>query len=273
MRIWAACLLILSVAACSGGSRDYTPLPTTGHYKLGNPYQISGRWYYPEFDPNYDQRGTASWYGSAFHGKPTANGEVFNRHLISAAHPTIPLPSIVEVTNLENGRQMVIRVNDRGPFHDNRIIDLSEAAAKELGFHGQGLADVRVRFLQLATDATGTPPEPAAGPTPANLPSAQTATVSPPSTPTPPVMSSAPICRADQNYVQVAALSDPNRAQALMTQLETLGPVWQDTTATSLHRVRIGPLRNRRIAFDVLSRLHQLGYRQAFVTDCAPRTS
>lgn len=147
-----ACLVLL--AACS------TERGPTGHYKLGQPYQINGKWYYPEYDPHYVKVGVASWYGADFQGLPTANGEVFDKDEISAAHPTLPLPSIVRVTNLENGRSMDIRVNDRGPFVDDRLIDLSQAAARKLGFENRGLANVRVQFIALADDARGTPPEP-----------------------------------------------------------------------------------------------------------------
>lgn len=154
------CLLLLA-AACS------TRPPTTpegggatvGVYKLGAPYRINGRLYVPEYDPNYDRVGIASWYGDDFHGKPTANGEVFDKRRISAAHPTLPLPSRVRVTNLENGRSIELRVNDRGPFVGDRLIDLSQAAAEELGFADRGLARVRVQFLAL-DEARGTPPEP-----------------------------------------------------------------------------------------------------------------
>ena len=114
-----------------------------GHYKVGQPYKIKGRWYRPEYDPSYSKVGTASWYGADFHGLPTANGEVFDKEQISAAHPTLPLPSIVRVTNLENGRSLDIRVNDRGPFIGDRLIDLSEAAARELGYEDKGLARCR----------------------------------------------------------------------------------------------------------------------------------
>ncbi len=131
-----------------------------GHYKVGQPYKIKGRWYRPEYDPSYSKVGTASWYGADFHGLPTANGEVFDKEQISAAHPTLPLPSIVRVTNLENGRSLDIRVNDRGPFIGDRLIDLSEAAARELGYEDEGLARVQVDFLALADDARGTPPTP-----------------------------------------------------------------------------------------------------------------
>ena len=112
--------LVLALAGCG------SPRPA-GIYKLGQPYQIAGRWYYPDFDPHYDRVGLASWYGVPFHGRATANGEVFDRAALTAAHPTLPLPSIVRVTNLANRRQVDLRVNDRGPFVDDRLIDLSQA--------------------------------------------------------------------------------------------------------------------------------------------------
>ncbi|MEO0879889.1 MAG: septal ring lytic transglycosylase RlpA family protein [Pseudomonadota bacterium] len=136
-----ACLVM---AACATPSRVGAPTP---HYKVGAPYEIDGRRYVPREDPTYDRTGVASWYGRQFQGKPTANGEIFDKAQLTAAHKTLPLPSIVQVDNLENGRSLVLRVNDRGPFVDDRIIDLSEAAARELGFQKAGLASVRVRYL------------------------------------------------------------------------------------------------------------------------------
>jgi rare lipoprotein A len=118
-----------------------------GHYKTGDPYQVGGIWYVPHEQPDYDQTGIASWYGDAFQMKATANGEIFDLNQFSAAHTTLPLPSMVEVTNLANGRKLVVRVNDRGPFVGGRIIDLSHAAARELGFDRQGTARVRVRYV------------------------------------------------------------------------------------------------------------------------------
>jgi len=118
-----------------------------GEYKVGKPYQVGGVWYVPREQPNYDARGVASWYGDQFHMKATANGETFDMNTVSAAHTTLPLPSMVEVTNLDNGRKLVVRVNDRGPFVDNRIIDLSREAARQLGYDRAGLANVRVRYL------------------------------------------------------------------------------------------------------------------------------
>src|SRR5215204_4221981 len=119
-----------------------------GYYKVGAPYQVSGVWYYPKVDYDYDQTGVASWYGEAFHGKPTVNGEVFDLNQVSAAHKTLQLPSVVEVTNLKNGRALQMRVNDRGPFVGDRIIDLSRRASQLLGFEGAGTAPVRVRIVK-----------------------------------------------------------------------------------------------------------------------------
>ena len=118
-------------------------------YKVGNPYKINGQWYYPAVDYQYDETGIASWYGPGFHGKTTANGEIFDQNKISAAHRTLPMPSIVKVTNLENGLVLnEVRINDRGPFAGNRIIDLSKKAAEELGFIKNGVAKVRVEILE-----------------------------------------------------------------------------------------------------------------------------
>src|ERR1700735_3429445 len=148
----AALLAAWSVmlTACGGTSfvserRPLTPHPT---YKVGAPYTVKGITYYPRVDYAYDQTGTASWYGEQFQGRYTANGEVFDLNEISAAHTTLPLPSIVEVVNLQNNRTLRIRVNDRGPFARNRIIDLSRRAAQLLGFERTGTAMVRVKVLR-----------------------------------------------------------------------------------------------------------------------------
>lgn len=160
------------------------PSGAGGRYKVGDPYQVAGVWYVPKEQPNYDQTGVASWYGDEFHMKPTANGEIFDMTALSAAHTTLPLPCIVEVTNLDNGRKLQVRVNDRGPFVGGRLIDLSHAAARELGYDRAGLAHVRVRYVgpaqlggpdaglryasnQIPKSATKTPPLRASLPTPA----------------------------------------------------------------------------------------------------------
>lgn len=116
-------------------------------YKVGKPYKVAGVWYYPREDFDYDETGIGSWYGTEFHGKLTANGETFDQNAVSAAHKTLPMPSVVRVTNLENGRSLVVRVNDRGPFVNGRVIDLSRRAAQLLGYEANGIAKVRVQVL------------------------------------------------------------------------------------------------------------------------------
>lgn len=118
-----------------------------GRYQVGKPYKIKNKWYYPKEQPGYNKTGMASWYGPNFHGRLTANGEVYDQYALSAAHPTLPLPSYAKVTNLENGNSVIVRINDRGPFSSKRIIDLSAQASKLLGFQKKGLAKVRVRYI------------------------------------------------------------------------------------------------------------------------------
>ncbi len=117
-----------------------------GKYHVGKPYQIAGKTYYPSEKP-VTQTGMASWYGADFHGRRTANGEVFNRHSISAAHPTMPLPSYARVTNLTNSHSMIVRVNDRGPYHGGRVMDVSQRVAEALDFHNAGTAHVKVEWV------------------------------------------------------------------------------------------------------------------------------
>ena len=119
----------------------------TPKYKIGNPYQIKGVWYYPKEDYEYDETGIASWYGSQFHKRKTANGEIYDMNAVTAAHKTLPMPSYARVTNLENGRSLVLRINDRGPFARSRIIDISRRGAQLLGFQRKGTAKVRVQIL------------------------------------------------------------------------------------------------------------------------------
>ena len=117
-----------------------------GDYKVGRPYKVAGRWYVPREVASYDRTGIASWYGSAFHGRRTANGEIYDMGALTAGHPTLPMPSYAYVTNLQNGRTIMVRINDRGPYVNDRLIDLSWRSAKELGFAAHGLAHVRVRY-------------------------------------------------------------------------------------------------------------------------------
>jgi rare lipoprotein A len=151
--LWRAALLALlglALSACGGVPTPFAtrgPLVPHPTYKIGAPYTVNGVTYYPRVDYGYDQIGMASWYGTGLQGRYTANGEVFDMNDITAAHTTLPLPSIVEVVNLQNNRALRIRVNDRGPFARNRIIDLSRRAAQLLGFEQTGTAAVRVRVL------------------------------------------------------------------------------------------------------------------------------
>lgn len=141
----------LGVSASERVVKAGQPVPRGGGtYKVGKPYKVAGRWFHPEENPGYDSTGMASWYGSAFHGRKTANGEIFDMNALTAAHPTLPLPTYARVTNLENGSSVVVRVNDRGPFAHNRLIDLSKRTAEVLGFTGHGTAEVRVQYVGAA---------------------------------------------------------------------------------------------------------------------------
>lgn len=155
-------VLTVSVAACSSLSTTpdgVSPSPylshkktkltkRVGHRTSSRPYRIGSQVYYPVKNPRgFTQVGRASWYGSNFHGRQTANGEVFDKHAIAAAHPTLPLPSYARVTNLRNHRSMVVRINDRGPYHSNRVIDVSEKVAALLNFKRKGIATVKVEYI------------------------------------------------------------------------------------------------------------------------------
>lgn len=124
------------------------PSKSQGTFKVGNPYQIEGKWYKPTESYVHEETGIASWYGKEFHGKRTANGEKFDRHELTAAHRTLQMPSLIRVTNLDNGKSLIVRVNDRGPFSKGRVLDVSEKAAELLGFKNRGTAKVKVQVLE-----------------------------------------------------------------------------------------------------------------------------
>jgi rare lipoprotein A len=131
---------------------DGKPIPKGGGaYRVGKPYVVAGRNYVPEDNPDYAAEGMASWYGDDFHGRLTANGEIFDKEAVTAAHPTLPMPSYVRVTNLRNRKSVIVRVNDRGPFHSDRVIDLSHKAADLLGFRQNGVARVKVEYVGRAS--------------------------------------------------------------------------------------------------------------------------
>lgn len=149
-------MVLLALSGCASKDVDLESSPYSqasaikdmgGAYKVGKPYEIMGQTYYPREDYSYSEVGIASWYGEDFHAKKTANGEDYDMNTLTAAHRTLPLPSIVKVTNLENGRSLILRVNDRGPYAKSRIIDISKRGAQLLGFQAQGTAKVRVEIM------------------------------------------------------------------------------------------------------------------------------
>lgn len=153
-RLLAIMAVALSLTGCYSASvtrmneRDILDTgPSNGRYKIGSPYQIQGVWYYPSEDWNYQEKGVASWYGPGFHRKKTANGETYDQSKLSAAHRTLPMPCFVRVTNMDNGRSIVVRVNDRGPFARDRIVDVSMRGAQLLGYERLGTANVRLEIL------------------------------------------------------------------------------------------------------------------------------
>ncbi len=273
-----------------------------GFYKVGNPYEINGDWYYPAENEKYDEEGIASWYGPKFHGKPTANGEVFDQNLVTAAHPTLPMPIYARVTNLENGRSLVVRINDRGPFVSDREIDLSRRSADLLGFLNKGTARVRVQYLRraplegdvadiqtvTAQSAVVAPPPPqqttdrglpVASPTQAvqvavlttAYPAAATGTLLP--------SDMAPIGNASEaasaiaapapgTYVQAGAFSSQANAEALRLQLADLGPVDIhpiNVNGTELYRVRLGPIDDPQAVNGLLQQVSGRGHSGARV--------
>lgn len=254
----------------SGGyGKSSLPSGNGGYRKTGKPYQIAGRTYYPlDSARGYDETGVGSWYGYDFHGKLTANGENYDMHALSAAHKTLPLPTLVRVTNLENGRSVVVRVNDRGPFVKDRIIDLSFAAAHALDYDRQGTARVRVQALDgsnaYASNAVPAPilPEPM-----------RPAVVSqPPLAPPPvepvriPVANESPI---PGMYIQLGAFGEVANAERMRAGLSTEFPSVRVQPFMSnmrrLYRVRIGPYSDVRNIERNVMQLEQQGYKNAIV--------
>jgi peptidoglycan lytic transglycosylase len=263
-------------------------------YKIGKPYQVNGVWYYPKADYRYSETGIASWYGPGFHGNRTANGEVYDQNGLTAAHKTLPMPSMVRVTNLENGRSIEVRVNDRGPFEAGRVIDMTRRGAQLLGFIEQGTARVRVDIMpdesqQLAALASRqggdqVPPPPKAAPagevTSGGLPPIAGAKVSPgkaqPLAPaaqtaqlgtkvTVPVAAPQPDGRVTQVavkptsiYIQAGAFLRQANANQLGGQLKKYGAVRVAPVTVEqqrYYRVRIGPIASVAEADKTLKRM------------------
>jgi len=216
------------------------PSGAGGHHKIGKPYKVGHQTYRPLLSSaGYDATGIASWYGKDFHGKKTSNGERYDMHALSAAHPTLPLPTIVRVSNLENGKSVVVRVNDRGPFVKNRLIDLSYSAAKMLGFTSKGTSRVRVQSLddQLKTP-TGSSP----------LPVADVQT---------------------RMYIQVGSFTSHSNAKKLQHQLQkTFSNTNIEASNHKLgkwYRVRIGPIHDALEVERTILSLQTYGHVQSIV--------
>ncbi len=278
----AALVFPLCVHLVAASCAPYTaPTRTTavGSYKVGAPYVIRGVRYVPRQDTSYDKIGIASWYGKRFHGRRTANGEIYDMNALTAAHPTLPMPTRVRVTNLENGRQLVLRVNDRGPFANGRIIDVSRRAARLLGFERKGIARVRVEYVSRAPVETFVAQKPV---TPVK---ARTAAAAAPqgkvkvAALTPPHAAAAlvrpvmkPAAKAATGtattdiFIQAGAFRDPAKAARMRTTLSSLGPVKVQADTIGGKRyylVRLGPMNSVKDAGVKLAQLIVMGHTQA----------
>jgi len=283
----------LMLAAC-GTTHDEVSLPSatvSGQYKVGNPYTVNGVTYRPRIQPGYDETGIASWYGPNFHGKYTANGERYDMNKLTAAHRTLPMPSYVRVTNLENGRALVLRVNDRGPFTKSRIIDVSRRAAQLLGFERSGTAKVRVQAVEEKADAPrALPPaepdnrvladklaeaEPAAGPPPGAAIASSSVSVAPlvpPSTAAGSTTSAASPSAAATGgvFVQVGAFSSEAKAKEILDRARPLGPAVLEPimiNGQTLYRVRLGPYGSDREAEGARAQVSAQGFPDARVVN------
>jgi rare lipoprotein A len=235
------------------------PSGNGGYVKTGKPYRIAGKWYYPLASAaGYNATGTASWYGTKFHGKKTANGERYDMHAMSAAHKTLPMPTMARVTNLNNGRSVIVRVNDRGPFVKNRIIDLSYAAARALGYDNVGTAPVRVEALGSSSTVASRPIK-----TPARV-----------AAPVAPVRTPAPIVHQQTSprgavYIQLGAFSSRANAIRLKSRLEgnypTVNIYTKNGGYSEIYRVRIGPIDDEKQIENQILTLQGQGYNNAIV--------
>jgi len=287
----SACADTRAPATTTTSARDTPSAPhIVGRYKIGKPYQVKGKWYHPEENFEYAEEGMASWYGRQFHGRRTANGEIYDMNDMTAAHRTLPLPTMVRVTNLSNGREVKLRVNDRGPFAKSRIIDVSRRAAQVLGFKNKGVTQVRVEVLAdesralarrsgSAGSASGRVAQVGAAPDPAvaalNRNQLMTARAKPGSRKVatvqvlaPPVMRRvvvAPVKSADgtRTYIQAGSFSDRNNAHRVRSRLSGLGPVEVrklQVGGRGFYRVRLGPLASDERAEQVLADVIRAGY-------------
>ena len=248
-----------------------------GRYKVGSPYVVAGVTYYPQENPDYDVTGIASWYGKPFHGRDTANGEIYDMNLLTAAHKTLPMPVFIRVTNLENGRALELRVNDRGPFVNSRIIDVSRRAAQLLGFFKQGTAKVRVQIIsdtntkgRIIARGTTTKEERDAVKA-APIVAVEVAVLAPPAgvavapapAPEQKQISQKKIAKFPEMYVQAGAFRLYENALKLKAQLGGMGPTKISSVLVDgqeFFRVRIGPLASVNLADQTLAGMIQSGY-------------
>ncbi len=293
-RIGVLMMALFMVGACTSTSNFFGGSPSGGgSYKVGEPYQVKGIWYYPNENYSYDETGIASWYGGDFHGQRTSNGEVFDSNELTAAHPTLPMPSLARVTNLENGRSIVVRINDRGPFSNERLTDVSRRVAQLLGFEKKGTAKVRLQVLADESRAiaaaarrygTGQASKAYAHSTFAAAPVqpvaekkiARSVPYTPPQPPVPervisdekstpqefPVMTQVAVKPNPQIYVQAGAFTVAENAEKLQKELRALGTTQVNRAtinATTFYRVRIGPVDDVEHANALLQRVVQRG--------------
>lgn len=303
LRICCALLMIACVGACGSnpGSKGSVATAQRGAYKIGNPYKIDGVWYTPKEDFNHVETGVASWYGPGFHGKSTANGERYDQSDRTAAHRTLQMPSIVRVTNLSNGLSTVVRINDRGPFASNRVIDLSRTAAQELDVIRNGTARVRIEQLQAESLAVKDVAINGGGPAeqndavaqlasgrraPQQQPQQVTATAQPAAAapPPPPVQGASPSSRSGPTiaslattapapsaggfYVQTGSFSTAENAGRQRDAVRSYGASEISQASASgrdIYRVRLGPYTTSDAAGIVADRLKRSGFGDARV--------
>jgi rare lipoprotein A len=262
----------------AGVAPNGVPIGPGGVYKVGNPYVIKGVRYFPEVDGDYDETGVASWYGPGFHSKTTANGETYDQNDLTAAHKTLPMPSYVRVTNLENGRAIVLRVNDRGPYAHGRVIDVSKRAAQLLGFEQQGTAKVRVRIVDQGTsgfvaDKPVTTQEERDAVSAVPIARVESSTLAPPpgvaaapepvEPPPPPAQVAMVSVGPSDLYVQAGAFTLYDNANRLAARLTSFGDVSIQSAIVGeneFFRVRIGPLASIEDADGVLADLIGSGF-------------
>ena len=254
-----------------------------GIYKIGTPYEIEGEWYYPQEDATYDNTGIASWYGPKFHGRRTANGEIFDMDLLTAAHPTLPMPVRAKVTNLENGRSVVVRINDRGPFAKDREIDMSRHAADLLGFKEKGTAKVRVQYLGRAPlyDSAGRmikrqepdrfiADKPVTPKEDSKVAAAPVAPVDVRSSDGKRLLKPVPDVEEKRYAVQVGVFSQRENAVALQSRLAAFAPVKiveVEMGGATLYRVKMGGANIRADARLTLERLVAAGHTDAVIIE------